>query len=68
MVPKACSNLMPGRPQLDPIRPSFAPTSRASVNLQVDLWGGQDLNLPPTDHESAPARFGYPAPSPRSRH
>ena len=36
------------------IRPKFAPTVRASLTFMlVDGWGGQDLNLRPTDYESA---------------
>ena len=36
------------------IRPKFAPTVRASLTFTlVDGWGGQDLNLRPTDYESA---------------
>jgi hypothetical protein len=36
------------------IRSRFAPTFRPNaVKLQVDRWGGQDLNLRPTDYESA---------------
>jgi hypothetical protein len=35
------------------IRPRFARTIRpTATNLQVNRWGGQDLNLRPTDYES----------------
>ena len=49
---------MTARPIFDTVskftRPRFVPTiERPSAKPQVDRWGGQDLNLRPTDYESA---------------
>jgi hypothetical protein len=37
-------------------RSSRPKTRRLSRNSRSDKWGGQDLNLRPTDYESAPKR------------
>jgi len=49
----------PIRSQSQNFRPKFAP--KAPIRFAkplVDRWGGQDLNLRPTDYESVSGRFG----------